>query len=390
MKQTFRFFAPCPRGLESVLTKELQTLGARDIEATDGGAAFIAEWQVMLRANLESRVASRILWMVGEGPYRTEEDIYRICRKTDWAELFDVNLTLKVAVTGNKCPLRSLEFVALKVKDAVCDGFRARTGSRPSVDTHAPDIRIHAFLTDRWAQIYLDTSGEALFKRGYRQQTGEAPLRENLAAGILGLTGWQAGEPLLDPMCGSGTFLIEAAWMALNIPPGHARHFAFEKFSHFNPSQWENLRSQALSRAKPADDLLPIFGSDIDAQALDAAAANLDAAGLADAIRLSRRDVLEREAPADKGIWLSNPPYGVRLSEQEALAAFYPELGHALKRQFSGWRAFVFTADPMLIKLIRLSASRRTPLFNGALECRLYEFKLVAGSNRKPKADADE
>lgn len=384
MTMTQHFFAPCPRGLEAVLADELTALGAQNVKAVDGGAGFAGDFALCYRANLWSRVASRILWKVGEAPYKNEEDIYRLALGLPWPEWFDVSRTLRVDTTAIKCPLKSLDFITLKVKDAVCDKFRAESGERPSIDTREPDIRISVFLTADRATLYLDTSGEPLYKRGYRQGAVEAPLRENLAAGILKLTGWQPGEPLLDPMCGGGTFLVEAAQIALNIAPGGDRWFAFEKFRNFNPDVWGAIYREAEAAEKPRVPL-PIYGSDLESRSVRATRTNLEAAGLEGVVTVSRGDVREIAAPAPAGVLVMNPPYGERLSDQDELAAFYPELGTAFKRNFAGWRAYVITADLRLAKLIRLAPSRRTPLFNGALECRLFEFKLVAGSNRKEK-----
>lgn len=203
---TLQFFAPCPRGLESVLADELTALHAVSIQSTHGGVYFQGSWQTCFLANLHSRIASRILWQVTKKPYRNEQDIYNIAFALPWHEWFNPELTLRVNLAAIKCPLRSLDFITLKIKDAVCDKFRKVSCKRPNIDTVAPDIRIHGFLDARQLSLYLDTSGEALFKRGNRKKAGIAPLRENLAAGILHLTGWRPGIPLLDPMCGSGTF----------------------------------------------------------------------------------------------------------------------------------------------------------------------------------------
>ncbi len=264
----------------------------------------------------------------------------------------------------------------------VCDKFRNVCGQRPNVDTVNPAIRIHGFLDAQTFILYLDTSGEALFKRGLRQNAGEAPLRENLAAGILYLAGWQPGIPLLDPMCGSGTFLMEAAQMACRIAPGSGRHFAFEKFKLLDATLWEQLKQSAQAQQLPYTPQL-IFGSDLYGYALAHARNNLTAAGLIDVVSLKQANVLEIAAPTASGIIVTNPPYGVRIGEQQTLAQLYPKLGDVLKKKFPGWNAYIFTADPLLPKLIRLTASRRIPLFNGALECRLLEYKIISGSMRK-------
>ncbi|WP_269531823.1 class I SAM-dependent RNA methyltransferase [Chitinimonas sp. BJYL2] len=387
MKQQFNYFAPCPRGLESILATELATLGAERLQATDGGVAFQGAWSMVYKSNLHSRYASRILWRLAERNYRGEDDLYVLAKSIDWHQLFDVSRTIKVVVTSTGSKLRSLDFAGLRIKDAVCDVFRQRVGSRPSVDTSHPDIRIHLFLTEQTATIYMDTSGEALFKRGYRQDAGEAPLRENLAAGILALSGWQPGETLLDPMCGSGTFLIEAAMQARNIAPGLRRMFAFEKLTMVDMDEWRKIWEAADAAILPSGSV-HLYGSDIDRGVLDVAQANLEAAGLADDVSLAQANILDCMPPAPTGVMVCNPPYGIRLDEQERLAAFYPELGHTLKQHFSGWRAYFITADLRLAKLIRLSASKRTPLFNGALDCRLFEYRMVAGSNRRNDAAA--
>src|SRR3990167_7394283 len=376
------FFATCPRGLEAVLAQELTALGASNIAPTDGGASFAGDMMLAYRANLESRIATRVLWRLGGAPYRSEDDIYQAAFALPWPTWFDVGRTMMVKVTAVKCPLKSLEFITLRIKDAVCDKFRNAGGTRPSIDTREPDVRIHAYLTATECQLYLDTSGAALFQRGHRKASVEAPLRENLAAGILKLTGWQPGTPLLDPMCGSGTFLIEAALMALDIAPGAGRSFAFEKLKNFDAAAWGELQMQARKRAKPASPM-SIYGSDSDMRALRAARHNLEAAGFSNVVQVRQADILEAEAPAPEGVLLANPPYGVRIGEEDQLAELYPKLAAALKRNFAGWNAFFLTSDMRMPKLMRLAPSRKTPLFNGALECRLFEFRMVAGSNRK-------
>ena len=379
-----QFFSPCPRGLEQALADELAELGAGDVVAGDAGVAFRGDVTLCYRINLLSRIASRVLWQVEKAAYQTEEDVYETALALPWQDWFDVNRTIAVAVNARKCPLRSLDFVTLRIKDAVCDCFRAKTGERPSVDTREPDVRIFAFLDETMATFYVDTSGEALFKRGRRAATTEAPLKENLAAGILRLTGWQPGVPLFDPMCGGGTFLIEAAQMALDRAPGLDRRFGFDKLRSFQASAWEKVRHEAEAK-RQASRPLPLFGSDLYGDALKLARANAAALGLGEVIEFKQVNVREVNPPAVSGIWITNPPYGVRIGEQEELAKLYPDLGHVLKQRFAGWTAYFFTADLRLAKLIRLQASKRTPLFNGPLECRLFEYRMVAGGARKTK-----
>ena len=380
-----KFFAPCPRGLEGVLAQELTGLDATSVKTADGGVHFEGPFALCYRVNLESRIASRVLWRVAGSPYKTEDDIFKATLALKWPQWFDVGNTIRVNLAAVRCPLKSIDFVTLRIKDAVCDAFRAKGGERPNVNTTTPDVRIHAFLTADQLTLYIDTSGEPLFKRGYRATTGEAPLRENLAAGILRLSGWTPPEALLDPMCGSGTLVIEAALIALNIAPGAQRSFGFEKLKNFDREQWDVLRQAAKAKESPRNGALPIYGSDLYGDELKNARANIEAAGLLNQIQLKQANVLEIPAPATSGVIVTNPPYGVRLAEAHELAELYPKLGDALKQRFSGWRAYIFTGDPQLPKLIRLSASKRTVLFNGALECRLLEYKLVAGGMRKVK-----
>jgi putative N6-adenine-specific DNA methylase len=379
---TEAMFATCPRGLEGALLAELETCGARETHAVGGGVHFSGDRAVRYRTNLESRIASRILLRVAQAPYRTEQDVYDAAHAVHWAERFGVEHSIRVDVSAIRCPLKSLEFVTLRIKDAVCDRFRADTGRRPDVDTRSPDARVHAFLDERNLTLYLDTSGEPLWKRGLRGETGEAPLRENLAAGLIALSGWRPEEPFFDPMCGSGTLLAEAAQIALGIAPGSRRGFAFERLRDFDAVLWGGIReaSRAREAARPAP---AIFGSDRDSRALDHARAALEHAGLAEHVKLARADVREVAAPAPAGVLVTNPPYGVRVGEDAGLAAFYPQLGDALKARFAGWRCYILTADLRLAKLIGLKASKRTPLFNGPLECRLFEYRIVAGSMRR-------
>jgi len=381
------FFATCPRGLEAVLADELKALGAADIQAADGGTGFRGPYALCRRVNLESRIASRVLWRVGHCRYRSENDLFDAARNIRWAQWFGPKQTIRVDTAAIKSPLRSLDFVTLRVKDAVCDVLREAEGERPNVDTRQPDVRIHVFLTRDEAVFYLDTSGEALFKRGWRGATGEAPLRENLAAGILRLAGWTPDQTLLDPMCGSGTFLVEAALMATRRAPGLNRTFGFEKLRNFDYKAWEALRRQVAAQENKSIKTI-IYGYDRSGDAIAQARLNVAALGLEQRIELKQCSFEDSKPPAPSGVLITNPPYGVRLEELDELAAWYPKLGDILKQRYSGWTAYILTADLRLAKIMRLQPSRRTPLFNGALECRLFKYELVAGSMRKTKEGA--
>ncbi|MBI5861804.1 MAG: class I SAM-dependent RNA methyltransferase [Rhodocyclales bacterium] len=382
------YFATCPRGLEPLLAEDLTAAGGSAVKAVPGGVAARGNLEFAYRVNLESRIATRLLWRVASADYRSEADIYRLAYDTDWTSLFSVDHSIRVYVTAIRSPLKSLEFITLKVKDAVCDRFRAETNRRPSVNTRNPEVRIHLFLTERTATLYLDTSGEPLYLRGHKQAKVGAPLKENLAAGILRLAGWKPGTPLLDPMCGSGTFLLEAAQMALDDAPGLSREaggFGFEHLKSFDASLWRRLQREAAQRRRVVEGPLSIFGSDIDGDAVSRTRQNLAHAGLDDLVTLQQADLLTRPAPADSGVLVANPPYGERLGSAEELAAFYPLLGNALKQRFAGWSCWFLSADTQLPKLIRLQTSRKIPLYNGALECRLYGFDIVAGSARRER-----
>jgi len=426
---SFDFFVPCPRGLEAALASELAGIGARHLNGAPfeagaqvpGGVHFRGGWAAGMAANLHSRIASRVLLKIAQRPYRTEQDIYALAVEQRWEQWFSANETLRVDVTAIKSPLRSLEFTTLRVKDAICDRLREVSGARPSIDTAVPDVRVFAFLTATDCTLYLDTSGDPLFKRGWRLDKGAAPLRENLAAGILSLTGWTPGTPLYDPMCGSGTFLAEAAQVALNIAPGVDRRFGFEKLKQYDVKVWQSLKVAAIdakraARASRTD--LQIFGSDISGDMLDKARANFERAGLP-AVPLKQVDARGMTPPATTpGILVANPPYGERIEvrgrgprgeirntgresregrDDEGFkrvhtdtpdSEFFQSLGDALKQRFTGWHAFILTSDRKLPGQLRLRESAKTPLFNGALECRLFRFDLIAGSVRqRPAAD---
>jgi putative N6-adenine-specific DNA methylase len=382
-------FATCPRGLEALLEAELAAAGAQVVRQVPAGVLFMADAAAEMRANLTSRIATRILRKVGYTRYRKEEHIYRAALDLPWTEWFDVKKTIAVKVGAQNAPLKSLNFITLKIKDAICDRFREETRERPSVDTEAPDVPVYAFFTHDAVTFYLDTSGEPLFKRGFKREASAASIKENLAAGLLMLSGWVPGTPLLDPMCGAGTILLEAADMALQRAPGRSRHFAFEHYRDFDAASWQRIKAEARAQEKLLTHL-PVFGADQDRWVLDKARNNLAAAGYADAIELKVSDLLDLKAPTPVGTIVTNPPYGERLGEAEDLAAWYPLLGDWLKQNFSGWEAWIISGDPLLPKLIGLKASRRIPLFNGPIETRFLQYKLIAGSMRPKKASDQE
>jgi len=391
-------FATTNRGLEQLLVTELETFAAQNIQITNAGVKFTIDLYNLMALNLHSNYSSRILLEVASGSYSDENDIYRLCYDIDWQKYFAVTHTIKVKTSAINCALKSLNFVSLKVKDAICDKFMQQLNVRPNVDKLAPDMRIYAFLSENQATIYLDTSGESLFKRGYRQDKLTAPLKENLACGLLALSNWQRDMPLLDAMCGSGTIIIEALRIALNVAPGLSRNFAFEQIKIFAKQEWQKIRMNALQKIDLMPAKLQLYANDIEQNAITMAQDNLnkfkrnlinllphaqkDIEATVNKVYFTQQDILELLPPASGGIMIANLPYGIRLEEQDQLALFYPLLATHLKKCYAGWNTYFLTSDLRLPKLMRLKPSKKTPLFNGALDCRLFEIKMIAGSNR--------
>ncbi|OZI30362.1 DNA methyltransferase [Bordetella genomosp. 10] len=382
--ETYTVFTPCPQGIEEALTAELQALGFDDAEPGRAGARFTTDWHGVQRANLYSRLATRVLVQVAHGPVQHEDDLLELAYATPWERWFGAEHTLRVDTSAIKSPMRSLQYCNLRVKDGICDRLMDREGARPDIDTVRPDARVFSFLTHDTATLYLDTSGESLFKRGWRLDKGEAPLRENLAAGMLALAGWDPAEPLLDPFCGSGTILIEAAWIALGVPPGIARPFGFERMRDFDSRRWRDLKEDARAHIRPQLDT-PLYGCDLNPEAIAFARNNAERAWLTEeTIQFEVADARTLRAPAKSGWIVTNPPYGERL-EAGAETDLWRDWASCLKKQFGGWQLHVISSDMTLPQQLRLKPARRTPLYNGALDCRLFSFELVEAGYR----DAD-
>lgn len=390
---TLRLFLPCAGGAEGFLADEvhhLTGLAGDDLVVARGGVVLRASWRDAMRLNLHSRLAQRVLVQLAQQPYRNEADLYEAGGSVAWEQWFTTRQTFKVEVTAQHSPLKSLNFAALKIKDAIADRFRARGGERPSVDTQRPDVRVYAHLTAGDATLYIDTSGEPLFKRGWREDKGEAPLKETLAAAMIAASGWQADAPLYDPCCGSGTIAIEAAQVACGIAPGLLRRFAFEKLAPFEAKAWQPLREEAKARQHAPT--APVFGSDVAFRMVDFARRNAERAGVAQALNLRGGDALQRMPPSDTpGVMLVNPPYGERIEaagvagRERAQAEggdFFAQLAAHWKAHYAGWTAWVLTPDMKLPSRMRLKESRRVPMWNGPIECRLFRFDMVKGSAR--------
>ena len=412
-----QLFLPCAAGVEGYLADEVHSLtglAGQDLLVGRAGVLLRASWRDALRLNLHSRLAQRVLVQLAERPYRNEDDIYAAAADVAWEIWFTPRQSFKVEVTAQHSPLKSLNFAALRVKDAVADRFRAKAGVRPDVQTQWPDVRVHLHLTSDRAQIYIDTSGEPLFKRGWREDKGDAPLKETLAAAMIAATGWDPhGEqplPLYDPCCGSGTVVIEAARIACRIAPGLQRRFAFEKLLPHQAHVWSAIKDEAASAVTTAS--VPIFGSDVSHRMVDFAQRNAVRAGVADAVQLRGGDALQRMPPSEQpGVMLLNPPYGERIAaagtagrnarermstvermgretaQTEDGVDFFAQLAAHWKKHYAGWQAWMLTPDLKLPGKMRLKESRRVPLWNGPIECRLFRFDLVAGAVRdRPRA----
>ena len=413
-------FLPCAAGTENLLADECKrVLGTKlRMLVARGGVTVEGDERAAMALNLESRLAQRVLWPLAHGAYRHEHDLYDIARSVRWTDWITPQQTLRVDTTAQRSPLRSLNFASLRIKDAVCDAIREASGERPSVDTRAPDLPLALHLTPSHATLYVDTSGEPLFKRGWRDAraagrdvTGEAPLKETLAAAMLAAAGWQGRAedgPLLDPCCGAGTIAIEAAQMACGIAPGLERHFAFERLAPWRErlGDWRDLRQAARARIHASS--VPIFAGDVSFRMTDFATRNGERAGVVNAklkaIEFKTVDALQRLPPAERGILVLNPPYGERIDAKGqgrptrgggagaaarehfegggTPASFFADLASHWKRNYAGWTAWVLSPEMKLPSLMRLKESQRVPMWNGAIECRLFRFDMVAGSAR--------
>jgi putative N6-adenine-specific DNA methylase len=403
---TCALFLPCASGAEALLADEVLRILGTAAETGRGGVWVQGDERTAMQLNLDSRLAQRVLWPLVDGPYRSTEDLYALGRRVPWCDWITPQQTLRVDVVAMRSPLQSLNFSALRIKDAVCDTLREATGERPSVDTRHPDLPIALFVGPEHAMLYIDTSGDALFKRGWREDTGEAPLKETLAASMLAAIGWHGRAedgPLLDPCCGAGTIAIEAAQMACGIAPGLQRRFAFEGLLPFrrHAGAWRALQQAARERVHaPA---VPVVAGDVSFRMTDFAARNAERAGVRHAIDLKTADALQRLPPAGTGTILMNPPYGERIAAKGtgtdtaregfegggSSAEFFGGLAAHWKRHYAGWTAWLLTPDMKLPGLMRLKESRRVPMRNGAIDCRLFRFDMVAGSNKPAARDPE-
>ncbi len=392
-------FLPCAAGVESYLEAEVRGIlddAPRRMSAQRGGLLVEASWREMMQLNLNARLCQRVLIQLKEARYQSEDDIYQAASSVPWEMWFSEKLTFKVDITAQYSPLKSLNFAALRVKDAVADRFREWRGARPDVDVKWPQVRVYVHLTQDTVLLFVDTSGEPLFKRGWRTEKGEAPLKETLAAAMIAASGWADTDlPLYDPCCGSGTIAIEAAQIECRIAPGHNRRFGFEHLNMHQVHVWQALKAQAkaLERAPTRR----IYGSDVSFRMVDFAQNNAERAGVAHAIEFRGGDALQRNPPTEgAGMLILNPPYDERIAIAGVAARsqaqmpeggdFFLQLASHWKKNFSGWTAWILTPNLKLPTQMRLKESRRVPMWNGPIECRFFKFEMVAGSARqKPK-----
>lgn len=410
---------PCAAGVEGLLADEvhqLTGLTGNDLLTGRGGVLANASWRDALRLNLHSRLTQRVLIQLSQTFYRNEKDLYDAASAVAWEIWFTTQQTFKIEITAQHSPLTSLNFAALKIKDAVADRFRAKRGERPNVNTQWPDVRIYVHLTTDSCTLYMDTSGEPLFKRGWREDKGDAPLKETLAAAMLAASGWDAHTPLYDPCCGSGTIAIEAAQIACGIAPGILRRFAFEKLLPFQPHVWQALQDDA--RAQEHAPTTEIHASDVAFRMVDFTQRNAERAGVGQVVQARGGDALQRMPPCETpGIMLLNPPYGERIAaagvagvssrdryrepgaptrardnvnlsrarevaEGDDGGEFFAQLASHWKKNYNGWTAWMLTPDLKLPSKMRLKESRRVPMWNGPIECRMFRFDLMKGSVR--------
>ncbi len=391
-RTSYSFFVTCAKGIEETLATEIRgLLGREEVAVKKAGVSFEGTLADAYRVCLWSRVANRVLLPLGTFACRDEKQLYGGIKNIRWGDHLDVRGTLAVDFAEKDSAITHTHFGALKAKDAIVDQFRSNTGERPSVETHEPSIRINVYLIRDQATVSLDLSGESLHLRGYRTRGEKAPLKETLAASILYLAGWpdaaREGKSLLDAMCGSGTIPLEAAAMAADVAPALGRrYFGFLGWKQHDAGVWSELLSEARVRREKglAGSLPQIFGSDESAAALAAATENAKRAGFEKYVHFSRARFEEVSPPAGAapGLIILNPPYGERLGEEEELKPLYSQIGDSFKKRFSGWTGFVITSSPILAKEVGLQPKQKFPLFNGALECRLFKYELYAGTRR--------
>jgi len=380
----FDIIATTQFGLEGVLAAELNELGANDIEILSRAVKFRGDLNLLYKCNLYLRTALKILKPIATFEALNELDLYNKVKKIDWSEFLTTDQTFAIDGTTSGEVFTHSKFVALKSKDAIVDQFREIDGIRPSINVDDPDLQINIHISEVACSVSIDSTGLPLSKRGYRLEQIFAPISEVLAAGIILLSGWDKKSNFYDPMCGSGTFSIEAALIAQNIPNGRLRHFAFEKWKDFDAVQWELIKKDSESNIKPFEG--KIFASDIEKRAVEIAIQNARRAGVEALINFKNSDFLSSTPEGDPGVVVLNPPYGERLQSDD-IVEFYREIGTRLKHFYNGSDAWIISANLEALKFIGLKPSRKIKLYNGQLECKLNKYELYRGSKRAANED---
>ncbi|TQD39290.1 THUMP domain-containing class I SAM-dependent RNA methyltransferase [Haloflavibacter putidus] len=387
MGNNYKMLAKTLYGFEDLLEKELRNLGAMDVKKGVRNVTFVGDKGFMYKANLALRTAIKILKPIRSFKVFTEEDLYNKIRTIDWSDYLSANQTLAIDSTVHSKVFTHSKFIALKTKDAIVDQFREKTGHRPSIDLDYPDLRINIHIEDKYCTVSLDSSGQSLHKRGYRSATNLAPINEVLAAGMLMLSGWDGRSDFLDPMCGSGTILVEAAMIACNIPPNlNKKEFGFEKWKNWDVELFEKIEESLLNRIRGFEH--KIIGYDKASSAVYKAVENVKNANLSDFIEIEQCDFFRTEKPVNGPLHMVfNPPYGERL-ELLNLEKFYEDIGNTLKRNYHETQAWFIVSNLEAIKNVGLRPSKKIKLYNGKLESRFLKYEIYEGS-KKAKKESD-
>lgn len=378
--KTFSIIATTLFGLEEVLAKEIQELGASDIEILNRAVKYSGDQAMLYKSNLHLRTALKVLKPIFNFTAFNEQQLYDGIKKLKWDEFITPDQTLAVDGTSHSEIFTHSKYIALKTKDAIVDQFREKYKVRPSVDVENPDLQINVHITETYCTISLDSSGVHLGKRGYRQAQTMAPISETMAAGIILMSGWDKKSDFLDPMCGSGTFPIEAALIAANMAPGRQRHFAFEKWKDFDVALWNSIKEEGEKKIISFEG--KITGRDVDTGAVRIAGHNAERAEVNKMVTFEHKDFLQDDTVTENSILIMNPPYGERLNEEDEMIPFYKEIGTKLKHFYMGCDAWIISGNLEAIKFVGLKPSRKIKLFNGAIECRLHKYQMYKGSKR--------
>lgn len=383
---TFEIIAKTLFGFEQILTNELHDIGVADVEILTRAVKYRGDQAILYKSNLYLRTAIKILKPIASFNVNNTEKLYEKIQSIQWDDYFSTSQTFAIdGITSGEIFTHS-QFVALKSKDAIVDQFRTKYGVRPSVDIENPDIRINIHIYDTTCTVSLDSSGKSLGKRGYKLHQVKAPLSEVLAAGIILLTGWDKNSNLIDAMCGSGTFPIEAALIARNIAPGSFRNFNFENWNDFDPVLWSKLKREAKRNILPFKEGL-IQAFDIEKNAIDTSRENAERAGVGSFIKFRNLDFFKSNPEIDNGMIIMNPPYGERLEDRDDIIPLYQDIGSHLKKAYNGYDAWILSGNLDALKFIGLRPSRKIPLFNGPIDCRLNKFELYSGSKKASKQE---